>query len=237
VRGLRFATILAGVAASVLVAGCGNRIELELSSPFTNPHLREEIEREVRRAEGPIRRRVSIRETAPQEGTTPEAPLTINGIPARPEMPRRRAIEECIEWVVERDEDVLFAVYPEGDDARREEAELFRGAGAIIIAIPAPENYSRSTDTLVEAGAGGAATVVLLLGENAPQIAHWLGGRSEEPVIVTEALFADSVENLREAGVRIAGAIVLDLAGTLATVDNYRNGSVSEIYLSSDFYR
>lgn len=165
------------------------------------------------------------------------APLLIDGLPATPEMPRRSAIEDCIDWAESRTGQLLIVAYPEDDEARREEAELFLRSEAVLVELAAPENFSRATDELVEAGAGGPATVVLLLGEHSPQIAHWLAGRSEEPAIVTEALFASSADNLRDAGIRIAGAIVLDLAGTLATVDNYTSETVSKIYLSSVFYR
>lgn len=233
----RIAAILGIGAATLLLAGCWDRIELVVSAPFTSDYLREELRDEIRRAEPSLRRRVAIREVESPTDEVSVTPFTIDGIPAVPEMPRRSAVEDCIEWAIERNGELLIVAYPENDEARREEAQLFLGAGAVLIELAAPENFSRATDRLVEAGAGGPATVVLLLGEYSPQITHWLAGRSTEPAIVTEALFASSVVNLRNAGIRVAGAIVLDLVGTLGTVDNYKNESASEIYLSSVFFR
>lgn len=152
-------------------------------------------------------------------------------------MPRDVAIAGCLDWARTRDDGAILVGYPEGDESRLAEARILERSGAEILEIVAPENIGRSVDELIENGAVGDTTVVLLLGEYGPQIVQPLRGRSPDVAIVTEALFEASVDRMRDSGVGIDGAIVLDLVGTLDTVDNYDNGEDSDIYLSSIFYR
>lgn len=216
----------------LLVVGCGDRVTLGVSAPLTVEFLIDDLRSEISRAAPSTRRRISI-----EHEENAIAPLLLDGAPLRPSFPRVEAIEECLGRVGERPDAGFIVAYPANDPDRGEEAAIFADAGAKALAVENPENFSRTTDELIENGAVGGATVVLLLGDHTPLVANWLRGRMPDVEIVIEALFQSSVERLRKAGVEIGGAIVLDLAGTLDTVDNYEKGTHSVIYLPSVFYR
>ncbi len=221
------------VAIVVLVfalTSCGNRIEVVLTDPLTTPMMVEDLRREISRARWSSRRRLHF-----QTIEEAEHPITIDGRPLFPVMPRTKAVEEAVRVLSVDYQPVIVAIPPQAV-YRQSEASAAAELGAIVVMVNNPGNFSGTAEEIRSAGATGGAGVVLLLGESTPQAANWLLDIEPGLGIVVEALFASSVDRLRESGVEVFGSIAFDLAGTLDTTDNYTDGEGAPLALRAVFF-
>ena len=247
-----------------LLTGCVPRV-MEIPQALYDSPVVEDVRREILRSRRPVRvvssqRAQEIRNrnilVFPARGETADGDSRVPLVPA---VDRSGAVLDALEWLAENDNAPLVIAYT---DAVRDAAHLDvieRGAaepdaamrsvvepaanaqgemGVVFHRLERPgeeETSARRIGALLPDDAGG---VVLLAGEHSPGIArHLLENRSRHTLMVVPELFLPaSGQRLRDAGIPVAAAIVLDLAGTLRALPMRLEDS-DDIHVRVVFFR
>jgi hypothetical protein len=215
-----------------LATGCGGRPTVTVSGPFAADTVVDDIRADLER-EGLRGRRGVVIDVRDDTAAT----LALDGTPIRPRFPRDSAISACIAAFSGDEAPPIVVAFPRGDERRREEAALFGDAGAILVAIDAPQDLNGTEDEIFDAVGDTDATIVLLLADWTPSVALRLQTDGRAHTLVVEAFLASTVARMRGAGLDIAGSIVFDLAGTVLEADNRERDARSVVYLPAVFIR
>ncbi len=154
---------------------------------------------------------------------------------------RQGALESAAQWLSEETDLPILVVVPDQDARRQGEAGRLREVNPAITILTV------STDGDAEQSMAGVrreihrndglAGILILSGDFGVSLARVISNSlPDPPPLVLELLFAAHGTRLRRAGIRIAGAVVIDLAETVRTLD--KDPEASEyVYMVSRFVR
>lgn len=232
---------------------------LEIPSYLAGTPVREDIRRETFRGARLIRIALAGQgQESPGTGfPPPRGDRTVLVFPASDERreerqadPRRvglipsgdktAAVMDALQWLHEAgvDEPLLAyttASFPPGADFGE---SLSFSVEAVRLTRPGDPEATVSRILGVRDAGEGPVGVVLLAGEHTPTLAHALthNARTTEILLVAELFLASQGSRLRDAGIGVTGAIVVDLAGAVRDLPVRVRGR-PDIHVPTVFFR